>query len=113
MKTKKLIIGGGLAAAMALLAAIVVPSLVPARNLPNVNDCVENLRLIDAGKEQAALMFCLTYGDSLSTNSVNQYIRGKTTPVCPNGGKYRYGTIGSDPECDYEGHKSTGDHIAG
>lgn len=86
-------------AIIGLLAAIAIPSFVKARNSAQQNACIENLRLIDAGKEQAALVFSLTNGDTISTVSVDEYIKGNTTPRCPGGGTYTYGTIGSNPDC--------------
>ena len=87
-------------AIIGLLAAIAIPSFVKARNTAQQNGCVENLRLVDAGKEQGALVFNLTNGDTIQTGSVNEYVKGNTTPTCPGGGTYTYDAIGSNPDCD-------------
>jgi prepilin-type N-terminal cleavage/methylation domain-containing protein len=87
-------------AIIGLLAAIAIPSFVKARNTSQQNACLNNLRQIDGGKEQAAMRYRLTDGNTLSTTSVNEYIKGNTTPECPGGGNYEYKVIGSDPDCD-------------
>jgi type II secretory pathway pseudopilin PulG len=82
-----------------LIAAIAIPSFVKARNRPQQDACINNLRLIDSCKEDVAVSYRLTAGDMVVTASVNQYIKGATTPICPSGGTYTYGNIGSNPEC--------------
>jgi len=86
-------------AIIGLLAAIAIPSFVKARNTSQQNACVNNMRMIDAGKEQGAMAYKLTDGNTIETATVNEYIKGGTTPSCPGGGTYAYGTIGADPDC--------------
>jgi prepilin-type N-terminal cleavage/methylation domain-containing protein len=86
-------------AIIGLLAAIAIPSFVKARNTSQQNACINNLRIIDAGKEQCAMVYRLTDGMECYTVSVNEYIKGNTTPICPGGGAYGYRNIGSDPDC--------------
>jgi Tfp pilus assembly protein PilE len=86
-------------AVIALLAVIAIPSFVKARNRSQQNACIDNMRSIDAGKEQCAMVYHLTNGDKVVTTSVNQYVKGNTTPICPAGGTYNYGKVGSWPEC--------------
>ena len=86
-------------AIIGLLAAIAIPSFVKARNTSQQNACVNNLRIIDAGKEQGAMAFRLTDSDTIASASVNEYIKGNTTPICPGGGTYNYSVIGSQPNC--------------
>ena len=87
-------------AIIGLLAAIAIPSFVKARNTSQQNACINNLRQIDGGKEQSAMAFRLSDGDTVSTQSGNTYIKGNTTPKCPGGGTYAYGKIGSNPDCN-------------
>jgi len=87
-------------AIIGLLAAIAIPSFVKARNTSQQNACINNLRIIDAGKEQSAMAYRLTDGNSVLTASVNEYIKGNTTPICPGGGTYNYSLIGSAPLCN-------------
>ena len=87
-------------AIIGLLAAIAIPSFVKARNTSQQNACINNLRQIDGGKEQAAMAHKKTDNDTLPTTSVNDYIKGDTVPECPGGGNYTYNPVGSDPDCD-------------
>jgi prepilin-type N-terminal cleavage/methylation domain-containing protein len=86
-------------AIIGLLAAIAIPSFVKARNTSQQNACINNLRIIDAGKEQAAMAERLSDGIRCDTVTVNQYVKGNTTPICPGGGTYDYMNIGSNPHC--------------
>ncbi|NQU39956.1 MAG: type II secretion system protein [Lentisphaerae bacterium] len=87
-------------AIIGLLAAIAIPSFVKARNTSQQNACVNNLRQIDGGKEQWAMADRQSDGAAVITASVNEYIKGNTTPECPGAGTYIYGNIGSNPACD-------------
>ena len=86
-------------AIIGLLAAIAIPSFVKARNTSQQNACINNLRQIDGAKEQWAMAAKQSDGDSVTTDDVNDYIKGDTTPTCPGGGTYTYGNIGSNPDC--------------
>ena len=83
----------------ALLTAIAMSSFTKARNTSQQNACIGNMRIIDAGKEQWAMANHLTDGNMVVVASVNEYIKGNTTPICPTGGTYTYGNIGSNPKC--------------
>ncbi len=87
-------------AIIGLLAAIAIPSFVKARNTSQQNACINNLRQIDGGKEQWAMADKKNDGNTVVTTSVNEYIKGNTTPECPGGGVYTYGNVGSNPDCD-------------
>jgi type II secretory pathway pseudopilin PulG len=87
-------------AIIGLLAAIAIPSFVKARNTSQQNACINNLRIIDSGKEQYAMAARLSDGAGIITASVNDYVKGTTTPICPGGGTYDYSNIGSNPECN-------------
>jgi Tfp pilus assembly protein PilE len=86
-------------AIVALIAAIVMSSFIRGRNTSCQNACIGNMRIIDAGKEQWAMANKLTDGCPVVAASVNQYLKGNTTPICPAGGTYTYENIGSQPEC--------------
>ena len=85
-------------AIIGLLAAIAIPSFVKARNTSQQNACINNLRQIDSGKEQAAMALRLSDGSTIANASVEEYIRGGA-PTCPGGGTYTYGNIGAVPTC--------------
>ena len=90
-------------AIIGLLAAIAIPSFVKARNTSQQNACINNLRQIDSGKEQAAL--ACKWGDSSPsvTTIVNAYIKGNTTPECPAAGTYTYDDMDANPSCNFAG----------
>lgn len=87
-------------AIIGLLAAIAIPSFVKARNTAQQNACINNLRMIDSGKEQAALANKWADNGVATTTVVDTYIKGNTTPECPAGGVYTYLTIGTNPVCN-------------
>lgn len=86
-------------AIIGLLAAIAIPSFIKARNTSQQNACINVLRLIESGKEQAALTHKWIDGTVVTTSVVNTYIKGNTTPTCPAGGSYTYNVIGTNPVC--------------
>lgn len=57
-------------AIIGLLAAIAIPSFLRARTTSQANACINNLRQIEAGKDQYALENGLTNGASLGTDAV-------------------------------------------
>jgi hypothetical protein len=95
---------------LAVIVAIAIPSFFKARNISQQNACIGNLRIIDAGKEQWAMANKLTDGTPVVTASVNEYVKGNTTPICPAGGTYTYCNIGSNPRCNI---KTPTSHIFG
>jgi hypothetical protein len=86
-----------------MLAAIAIPSFVKARSTAQQNACMNNLRQIDAAKEQWALAGKKTNGSEIALSEVNEYIKGSATPICPTGGSYTYSNIGTDPQCSTHG----------
>ena len=90
-------------AIIGLLAAIAIPSFVKARNTAQQNACINNLRQMDSGKEQAALAYRWADTAAAMTTVVNQYIKGNTTPLCPAGAAYLYNNMGVNPSCDFSG----------
>jgi type IV pilus assembly protein PilA len=94
-------------AIIGLLAAIAIPSFVKNRNLAQENRCINNLRMIDGAKQQAAVEhgWVDTTECDGGTNQplVNAYIKGGL-PTCPSGGTYTYNQVASNPVCSVEGH---------
>ena len=90
-------------AIIGLLAAIAIPSFVKARNTAQQNACINNLRQIDSGKEQAALAYRWADDMPSLTTVVNQYIKGNSTPLCPAGAAYTYKNMGVNPYCAFSG----------
>jgi len=91
-------------APVGLMAAIAIPSFVKARQTSQQNACINNLRIIDAAKEQWALANRKSEGDEVDLAGICEYIKGGTLPVCPQGGVYTVNPIGEDPTCSIPGH---------
>ena len=89
-------------AIIGLLAAIAIPSFMKARTQSQTNACINNLRQIEAGKEQWALEKKMAQGDDVTTTEVDAYM--KTNPKCPASGVYTYNKVGTDAECTKTGH---------
>ena len=68
--------------------------------------CINNLRIIDAAKEQCALEHDMGDGDPITDlPKVTAYIKGDAVPKCPAGGEYALNAIGEDPVCSIPGHE--------
>jgi len=89
-------------AIIGLLAAIALPSMMKARLTSQQNACINNLRQIESGKEQWALEARKNNGDAIVTTEVDLFM--KKPPVCPAGGTYTYGVVGTAPACSTTGH---------
>jgi hypothetical protein len=93
-----------------MLAAIAIPSFVKARTTSQKNACLNNLRQLDAAKEQAAMENNWTNGQAINPGSpqeanVLDYIKGRAIPICPCGGTYTLNPIGTLPQCSNPNHK--------
>ena len=90
-----------------LYVAIAVPSFVKARDAAQMNVCVNNMRMIDAAKEQAAMQHGYRRGDTVPTEQVSEYLKNGLSGVsCPRGGSYTVKPVGEDPECSIHGSLS-------
>ena len=93
-------------AIIGLLAAIAIPNFVKARTTAQTTACITNLHQIDGAKEQWALEQKKTTGDTPTDANIYDYIKGQVAPICPAGGTYTVGAIGTNPSCT----KSAGGH---
>ena len=87
-------------AIIGLLAAIAIPNFVKARQTAQANACLNNLRIVDAAKQQWALEKGSTADPS--TADIVPYLgrAGNTMPVCPIGSTaYTIGAIAVAPVC--------------
>jgi len=66
--------------------------------------CINNLRQIDAAKQQWALENNKTDTDVPTAQDLLPYIRGGGFPVCPGGGTYTINAVGLPPTCSIPGH---------
>ena len=90
-------------AIIGLLAAIAVPNFVQARTNARRGACVNNLRLIDAAKEQYALENNKDSTTTPATGDVTTYLKSGNMPVCPSTGSYTVNAIGTNPTCSKSG----------
>ena len=91
-----------------ILLAIAVPNFVKARESSRAKACLANLKQIAAAKEQWALDNNKRDGAKCTMEDlVPDYI--KPEPVCPSGGTYTVGDVGTNPTCDIHTQDSTQD----
>jgi competence protein ComGC len=93
-------------AVIGLLAAIAIPNFVKARQASQRAACIANLRQIDVAKKMWATQNNKAKGDQPSDSDLfgaEKYIR--QNPVCPAGGTYSIGPVGTDPTCTIPGHQ--------
>lgn len=91
-----------------LLAAIAIPNFVKARSTAQMNACINNLRQLDAAKNQWALEYTKTNGVTVTENELKAYIKLNAAgglPKCPASGIYNLGPIGEAPTCSINGHE--------
>ena len=94
-------------AVVGMLSAIAIPNFVKARATAQQNACINNLRQIDAAKNQWALEKGKKNGDVCTADDLKPYIRlvNGELPKCPQGGTYTIGAVGESPTCSIPGHK--------
>ena len=68
------------------------------------NACINNLRQIDAAKQQWALENKKAADAVPTAQDLLPYFKDGIFPVCPSGGIYAIGTVGEVPTCSVPGH---------
>ena len=68
------------------------------------NTCINNLRLIEAAKQQWALDNSKTDDDIPTVLDLLPYFRDDVFPACPAGGTYTINAVGVPPACSVSGH---------
>jgi septal ring factor EnvC (AmiA/AmiB activator) len=68
------------------------------------NVCINNLRQIDAAKNQWALENNKTADAIPAAQDLLPYLKDGIFPVCPSGGTYTIGAVGVPPTCSVFGH---------
>ena len=86
-------------AIIGLLAAIAVPNFAQARTNARRGTCINNMRLIDASKEQYALENNKDSTTTPASADVTPYLKKDAMPTCPSSGSYTIAAIGTDPSC--------------
>ncbi|MEI8351227.1 MAG: hypothetical protein WCG36_02835 [bacterium] len=92
-------------APVGLMAAIAIPSFMKARTVSQGNACINNLRMLEAAKEQWALENKKKEGDSVVEAGILKYMKGGQMRRCPQGGDYTLGVIGENARCSCPGHQ--------
>jgi hypothetical protein len=90
------------AAVSGLIAAIAVPNFVKARSTSQMNACINNLRQLDAAKNQWALENHKSTDAVPTIIDLEPYL--KKWPKCPAGGAYIIGAVSVSPKCTVPGH---------
>jgi len=88
-----------------MMAAIAIPNFVKARNIAQMNACINNLRMVDAAKQQWALENRKVNSDIPSQAEVAHYLKNRQLPVCPAGGDYTIKNVGEPPTCSIPNHR--------
>ena len=70
----------------------------------NANACNNNLRQIDAAKQQWALENTKTTDAVPKAQDLLPYLKDGIFPVCPDGGNYTINAVGELPTCSIPGH---------
>jgi hypothetical protein len=70
----------------------------------NANACINNLRMIEAAKDQWALEKQKTATDVPTAQDLLPYFKDGTFPVCPDNGSYSINAAGELPTCTIQGH---------
>ena len=68
------------------------------------NACINNLRQIDAAKQQWALEKSKTADAVPTEQDLLPYLKDGVFPVCPSGGTYAINAVGEVPTCSIPGH---------
>ena len=103
---KSLVVAAAAAVFMVAVGAVVLHAFVRTRSRASLSSCVNNLRVIDGGKQQWALEYSKTTNDIPSRDDVLPYIRHGSQnelPRCPQGGTYILGRVGELPKCSIGG----------
>jgi hypothetical protein len=71
------------------------------------NTCINNLREIDAAKQQWALEKNATLDAMPTVKNLLPYLKNGVFPVCPDGGTYSINSVEELPTCSVPGHVLT------
>ena len=102
---KKLLVTIPVVLLFLLLAAIAIPSAIPARSASQRMACLFNLRAIQDAKTEWAkankklVTDVPTEADLYGTNATGGFLRHR--PECPRGGIYTIGSVGQNPTCTF------------
>lgn len=91
----------------ALLLAISLPSIRPARSTAQRNSCIAYLKQIDGAKAQWASEQKPEASIVPQFSDLTPFLKNGFMPTCPTGGTYTLGTVNEPPRCGHadKGHK--------
>jgi uncharacterized membrane protein YbaN (DUF454 family) len=84
--------------------AIAIPNFVKARQTAMQNVCINNLRQIDAAKNEWALEHQKKATDTPTQSDLLPYLKNRQWPKCPAGGTYTIGQDSVSPTCSVTNH---------
>jgi hypothetical protein len=87
-----------------MMMAIAIPNFVKARDTSMRNACINNLRQIDAAKNQWALENHKQATDTPTESDLLPYFKNHQFPKCPAGGIYTIGQDSDLPACSITNH---------
>jgi prepilin-type N-terminal cleavage/methylation domain-containing protein len=92
-------------AIIGLLAAIAIPNFVRARQTSQTNACINNLRIIDAAKQQWALENGQQSSVTPTSDNIDVYLgrAGSVMPAEPLNGSYTINALSVVPYCSVAG----------
>jgi len=86
-----------------MVAVIVIPNFIRARNTPSTNACINVLRQMDGAIQQWALENQKQPGDTIGMSDIIPYLKGEFR--CPQGGNYAVGpAVSNGVTCSFPGH---------
>jgi type II secretory pathway pseudopilin PulG len=101
-------------AVIGLLAAIAIPAFAKARSTAQMSACMNNLRLLESAKDQAAIDNSHKDGETIPESEFSPFLKnGLGGLVCPNGGAYAVNPVGKDAQCSVHGTLTSPMHSNG
>jgi hypothetical protein len=89
-----------------MTAAIAIPNFVKARQVAQMNACINNLREIDGAKQIWALQNRKETNDTPTAENLTPFLKKSFSSYqCPAGGIYRINEVGEVPTCSIQDHR--------
>ena len=92
---------------LALLVAIILPSVIKAIRAEQRKECIGNLQMLNSVQTGGGpLANCWAEGDKMDPAKCILYIKGSTLPACPSDGRYILSWVvgGPYPQCTIHGN---------
>lgn len=90
-------------AIIGLLVTAALPSFVLARVNSRTGACLNNLRLIEAAKEEWAMATNAADNAVTTDNDITPYLAGRKMPTCRGGGTYTTNPLNTKASCSIGG----------